>query len=246
MSDTSSSNIPRKEIILFKFATRSRPQKFFDGLDNILSNLEDKENYLILVSADEDDPAMYNKQVFARLKEYVNKYNVLISYSQSRNKVDAINRDINELSQPWDILVNFSDDMKFIVNGFDEIIRQELRRAFPDLNGNIHFNDGFTKDKVCTMSIMGRRYYDQFKYVYHPDYISLWCDNEYTEVAMANRRMMYINDPIYHHMHPNNVGGFIDEQYQNTEKYYYIDGATYEKRKLANFPKKSILEQAQQ
>ena len=41
--------------ILFKYASRSRAGKFFEGLDNILNNVADLNNFCILVSLDSDD-----------------------------------------------------------------------------------------------------------------------------------------------------------------------------------------------
>ena len=54
--------------ILFKFATRSRADKFFEGLDNILEKVTDKNNFCILVSADADDLVMNNKETIEKLK----------------------------------------------------------------------------------------------------------------------------------------------------------------------------------
>ena len=45
--------------ILFKFATRSRADKFFEGLDNIFEKVADKKNFCILVSADANDVVMF-------------------------------------------------------------------------------------------------------------------------------------------------------------------------------------------
>jgi hypothetical protein len=157
--------------ILFKYASRSRTQKFFEGLDNILANLGDLNNFCILVSLDSDDETMNNQNTIQRLTEYVKKYpnKIVIKFGLSKSKIDAINRDINEFKErfDFDILVNFSDDMQFIKHSFDEVIRQEFSFSFPDLDGNIYFDDGFTADRLSTMSIIGRKYYDKYNYIYH-------------------------------------------------------------------------------
>lgn len=229
----------KKYKILFKFATRSRVDKFFEGLDNILANISDKENFLILVSADIDDASMCNKEMYEKLKDYLIAYpeKIVVKFSTSESKIHAINRDVNEIKDrfDFDILVNFSDDMKFIVNGFDDIIREKFNIHFPDTNGNIYFNDGFVKDAISTMSIIGRMYYDKFNYIYHPSYKSLWCDNEYTEVAKRENKIAYFDEILYNHLHPSNVGGFIDEQLKHTESFNNIDFQNFENRKLNNF-----------
>lgn len=225
--------------ILFKFATRSRAEKFFEGLDNILEKIADKKNFCILVSADADDIAMNNKETIEKLKSYLVRFpeNLIIKYGSSKNKIDAINRDVNEVKNrfDFDILINFSDDMRFIVDGFDNIIREKFNSIFPDTNGNIYFNDGFVGDAISTMSIIGRMYYDRFNYIYHPSYKSLWCDNEYTEVAKMENKIAYYDYILYKHNHPSNIGGFVDEQLKKTESYNLEDFSNYEKRKANNF-----------
>jgi hypothetical protein len=225
--------------ILFKYASRSRAIKFFSGLDNIIQNLSDLENFCILVSLDLDDIVMNNPYTIHKLTDYVRKYpeNIIIKFGNSKNKIDAINRDVNEIKEKFnfDILVNFSDDMEFIQHSFDETIRNKFSVHYPDTDGNIYFNDGFVGDKISTMSIIGRKYYDKFNYIYHPSYHSLWCDNEYTELAKRNQKLMYFQENIYKHNHPSNVGGFIDEQLIKTEGFSEIDRQNYEQRLNNNF-----------
>jgi hypothetical protein len=225
--------------ILFKYASRSRNQKFFIGLDNILSNLSDLNNFCILVSLDVDDVAMNNTETIKRLTQYIQKYpeKIIVKYGYSKNKIDAINRDVNDVKNKFnfDILVNFSDDMEFVEHSFDNIVRNKFFIHFPDTDGNIYFNDGFTGDRLSTMSIIGRKYYDKFNYIYHPSYKSLWCDNEYTELAKINQKILYFHENIFRHNHPANIGGYIDEQYVRTESYSDVDRQNYELRLKNNF-----------
>lgn len=225
--------------ILFKYASRSRNEKFFDGLDNILSNLNDLNNFCILCSLDANDETMNNQQSIKRITEYVKKYpaNIVVKFGKSKNKIDAINRDVNEFKErfDFDILVNFSDDMQFIVQSFDKTIREKFYIAYPNLDGNIYFNDGFVGDAISTMSIIGRKYYDKFNYIYHPSYNSLWCDNEYTMVAKTEKKIVYFDEKIYIHNHPANIGGFIDTQLMKTESFNEIDRENFNKRLTNNF-----------
>lgn len=225
--------------ILFKYASRSRNQKFFGGLENILNNLADLNNFCILVSLDIDDATMNNPATINKLTEYVQKYpeKIIVNFGHSKSKIDAINRDVNEIKDRFnfDIIVNFSDDMEFIQHSFDETIRNKFFVNYPDTDGNIYFNDGFVGDRISTMSIIGRKYYDKYNYIYHPSYFSLWCDNEYTEVAKRNQKILYFHENIFKHNHPANIGGFIDEQLVKTEGYSEIDRQNYEKRFNNNF-----------
>lgn len=225
--------------ILFKYASRSRKEKFFEGLDNILNNLNDFNNFCILCSLDADDETMNNQQSIKRITEYVKKYpaNIVIKFGKSKNKIDAINRDVNDFKErfDFDILVNFSDDMQFIVESFDKTIREKFYIAYPNLDGNIYFNDGFVGDAISTLSIIGRKYYDKFNYIYHPSYHSLWCDNEYTMVAKTEKKIVYFDEKIYIHNHPANIGGFIDSQLMKTESFNEIDRDNFNKRLTNKF-----------
>ena len=220
--------------ILFKFATRSRPEKFFAGLDNIISRVSDKENYVILVTADIDDASMWNKQVLTRLKPYIDTNKVIVVFGESKSKIDAINRDMSVVDD-WRILVNFSDDMEFLMDGFDEIIRDKFRIHFPDTNGNIYFNDGFVGSKISTMTIMGYVFYKQFLYIYHPSYFSLFCDEEYTLVAGKLNKIQYFPINLYRHNHPANGVGISDDQLKKTESYWEADKNNFLARQLRNF-----------
>jgi hypothetical protein len=225
--------------ILFKYASRSRNHKFFNGLDNILSNLGDLNNFCILISLDVDDVTMNNAETIKKLTQYVQKYpeKIIVKFGYSKNKIDAINRDVNDVKEKFnfDILINFSDDMEFIQHSFDEVIRNKFFVHYPDTDGNVYFNDGYTGDRLSTMSIIGRKYYDKFNYIYHPSYKSLWCDNEYTELAKRNQKILYFHENIFRHNHPANIGGYIDEQYIKTESFSDVDRQNYEFRLNNNF-----------
>ena len=207
--------------ILFNYTTRSRPELFERGLKSIIDNCT-SDKYKILVTVDENDATMF---------KYWNDPRITTIIGESKNKVDAINRDINEFVYDWDVLVNFSDDMIFTQKGFDNIIRQ----SFDNTDQCIHFPDGSTGDRLISMSILGREYYNRFNYIYHPDYYSVYCDNETMDVAKILKCYKFINENIFVHLHPANGNAFNDEQYRYTESFHPIDQATYFKRKAMNY-----------
>lgn len=195
-----------EEHILFKLATRSRPEKARASINNIIENCL-SDNFTILVSADFDDDTMKNFS-------YVHS-NVTIVYGISKSKIDAINRDMY-IAPKFDILINTSDDMVFQVKGFDNIIRQDFT---DNLDQFIHYSDGNQKENISTMSIMGVDYYKRFNYIYHPDYKSLWCDAEATDVAVMLGKYRYMGDNkiLFKHLHPAWGLAPTDAQYQKTE-----------------------------
>jgi hypothetical protein len=216
--------------ILYKFASRSRPQKFFETLENI-RNMAHHDDYTILCSLDVDDPAMKTQEVLEILKF---QRRIRVIWGHSKNKVDAINRNM-DTAKDFDILINMSDDMRFIQPGFDLKIIEHFEKYFLDLDGVIHYPDGNVNQLLMTMSIMGKTYFDRFGYIYHPSYTSLFCDNEATDVAKILGKYKFINEQLFEHLHPAFRKSEMDEQYKHTESFYAIDGAIYKQRQSRNF-----------
>lgn len=218
-----------KQKILVKFPSRSRPQKFFAGLENIISTVYDLKNLKILVSLDKDDATMYNKEVLTQLRPYLKDRIVTVVYSTSKSKIDAVNRDM-EHAKDWDILVVYSDDMQFLQHGWDETIREKFDIHFPDTLGNLHFYDGF-QPRVSTMTIMGNAYYKLIgENIYEPCYKSTHCDEEYTFVGNKLGLMQYFPEVICRHNHAINTGGPIDDQLRFTESQSEEDRQTFTHR----------------
>lgn len=215
--------------ILYKFATRERPDKFFKCLDNIVKYSNHKD-YLILVTADVDDSSMFNDTVISTAKEY---NNVKIYFGNSENKIAAINRDM-DFSGDWDILINMSDDMAFISYGYDTQVINDFK-SFNSLDLLLHYPDQKAWFAMCTMAIMGKDYYNRFGYIYNPIYKSLFCDNEQMEVAKKLGRYKYIKKRLFNHNHPLHGLADKDKLYLRTAAFHKEDKATFEKRKSENF-----------
>ena len=214
------------EHILFKLATRSRPQKAKKAIENIIM-LCNSMNYTILVSIDEDDESMFG---FSYPDD-----NVFIVRGTSKNKIDAINRDM-DIFEGWDILINTSDDMVFEIKGFDNIIRQDFKGNYDQV---LHYSDGNQHSNIMTMSIIGVDYYNRFNYIYHPDYKSLWCDCEATEVAHLLGKYEYMGDKkvLFTHRHPAWGLAEYDQQYLQTEskEFWNHDKELFQLRKSNNY-----------
>jgi hypothetical protein len=216
--------------LLIKFPTRGRKEKFFSVLDEYYSHLSDLDSTTFLISLDKDDTQMNNTEVVNKLKSYKNlKY----FYGSSKNKVDAVNRDINKVND-WDIVLLASDDMIPQVEGYDEVIRNEMLKSFSDLDGILWFNDGNRKD-LNTLCILGKKYYKRFNYIYNPEYKSTWCDNEFTEVGNILKKQKFIDQIIIKHEHPDWGFGSRDDIHRlNLENENY-DKSVYFKNKVMNF-----------
>lgn len=221
-------------MILIKLTSRSRPEKFFRALDNV-NIMSRGSKWRVWATLDEDDRSMNNESVRDRLTKYPNLY---YNFGKSKNKIDAINRDMDMVGE-WDILINMSDDQIFVEEAFDKIIERDMAEHFPDLDGFLHYNDNQQRANVPTMSIMGKKYYDRFGYIYNPEYQSLWCDVEAMDVAKLLGRWKYMGDDkvIFHHLHPAWGKAEWDDQYRKTEStsMWVYDEAVYKRRKQFNF-----------
>lgn len=222
--------------ILYKLASRSRPERFFKVLDNIAINSR-HDDYYILITLDIDDETMATDEVRERIARYPNTYPI---YGTSKNKIDAINRDMEFAPDNWNILINMSDDMLFTEVGYDLKIINTFKEYFPIGDGFLHFHDGNIKQtNVCTMSIIDKKYYERDKKIYHDSYISLYCDQEETDKAKMRGRYWYMGDDlvIFKHLHNNYNPSLTDDLYirNNNSSNEYSDFRNYQKRKALGF-----------
>jgi hypothetical protein len=197
--------------ILIKYASRQRPIAFMRGIHSITNTIHAK-NYQILVTADIDDTTMNCDDIKRELAYFPH---VKIIYGKSESKVNAINRDM-EQADPFDLLINFSDDMKFVKEGWDDIMIHEHKKRWQNSTDFFaHWNDGYVGNSLPTMSIMGYDYYKRDNYIYYPEYKSFSCDSEAYYVAIARDRYYYFPEVLFHHEHPaNNTKILNDDLYR--------------------------------
>lgn len=181
--------------LFIQFPTRSRPNRFTQYLLRYVEYLEDKSNFHIQVSCDTDDKTMNDPYMIHFIKCL---RNVSIVFNDNRSKIEAINTGIPR--QGWDVLLLASDDMWPVTKGYDNVIRKEMKKNFPDTDGVLHFNDGIHGKKLNTLAILGNKYYNRFNYVYHPKYKSLYADNEFHEISKQLNKQSYSDTMIIQHL----------------------------------------------
>lgn len=214
--------------LLIKFPTRGRPKKAVETLRKYIDLCNDKANTKVIVSIDSDDTL---------LTEDMFKVHPIVEVIRGPplGKIGAINRDMPEPST-FDIVLLASDDMIPQVRGYDDIIRSKMKEHFPDTDGVLFFNDGYVGFRLNTLVICGSKYYQRFGYLYCPEYKSLFCDNEFMEVANRLGRQIYFDQVIIKHEHPiNNRSIKGDTVYATNDKYWNIDKVTYESRRFKNY-----------
>lgn len=214
--------------ILYKLTSRSRPKQCEIAFDALIANIRHND-YLIVISVDEDDPCLLEYEQIAQFPI------AHLQVGKSKSKIDAINRDVDKY-KVWDILVNLSDDQIITEPGFDLIILEQAK-LFADTDFFLHFRDTNHNppDALCTLSILGRKYYDRDHYIYHPSYRSFWCDNEAQDVAKMRNRYHYCPTVIFDHEHPSYGKGSTDKLYRNNDRFWNADKNNYIRRKRFNF-----------
>lgn len=219
--------------LLVKFPTRGRLEKFRETYSEYMNKMSKFDKTFIYVTADFDDKQMHRSNL-----KFMYEKRSKVFYGISSSKIHAVNRDMGLIDGQfkWDILLLASDDMIPQVHGYDEIIRQDMQKYYPDTDGVLWYNDGYAGNKLNTLVCMGRKYFERFGYIYHPAYKSLWCDNEFMLVADKLGKQTYIDNVIIKHEHPaNNSEIETDARYIATEKYYHEDKKVFEARKKKNF-----------
>ena len=122
-----------------------------------------------------------------------------------------------------------------IKDGYDKIIIEKMKENYPDTDGVLFFNDGYQGRRLNTLCILGKKYYERFNYIYHPDYKSTWCDNEFMSVADILDRQTYFDEVIIKHEHPDWGYGRHDSIHQKNYNDLTHDQKTFINRRNKNF-----------
>lgn len=215
--------------ILVKFPTRQRPSQSVVALNACIEN-QTTNNVHYLLTVDKDDRSMD-----AIVSAVENHENITVDVGVSKSKINAVNRGIDTYKQDWDIIVLLSDDMICQKKGWDNQIIGEMLKYYSDTDGVLFHNDGFVGERLNTMCILGRKYYERFGYIYNPEYKSLYCDNEFMDVANELKLQTYFSEVLFKHEHPANNGELADALYNSNDKHFQRDKSLYLKRKQQNF-----------
>lgn len=218
--------------ILIKYPTRQRPLLFRQTVKHWIKMLANVAETSLLITCDNDDRTMGDPDMRSFISAL--PIDVAVIFGTSRSKVEAINRDMADYTRPWDVLLLASDDMTPVVPGYDERIRAAFQGG--GLDNLLWISDG-RQNRICTIACMGRPYYERYGYIYHPEYKSLWCDNEQTEQAIRAGALLR-EECLIRNDSPD-WGGFVprDALYQRNNALYRTDKRTYLARKKAGFPR---------
>lgn len=210
--------------ILIKLTSRERNKALIRCVREAIEHASKPEELSWLFSFDTDD----SQAPFA-IAELANMIpGAYFSLDNSEGKIHAINRDIKEYEKPWDILVNLSDDQICQYKGWDDVVKDLMPS---DLDASLWFRDGL-QDRLNTMEIVGRKYFNRFGYIYDGRFKSFFCDNLTTDVGLHLNKLIKSDLILFKHHHP--IGtrhALYDELYRKNDRYWKEDQDTYDKIK---------------
>jgi hypothetical protein len=208
--------------LLVRMPTRQRPDQAIHALERYrkMSGMP----VTIEVVIDEDD-----KTITGAVWDKFRELDCVVTAGTHRTKIEAVNGGLRDYYD-WDVLLLASDDMFPVADNYAVRVCEAMRAHFPYLDGAIYFDDGYAGERCCTLPIMGRRLYQSFGSVYAPEYISLWSDQEQTELLRAMNRITYVPWKLIEHIHPVTKKTNTDELYERNDAFWGTDKATYERR----------------
>jgi hypothetical protein len=151
----------------------------------------DLSRIAVLVSYDEDDATM-TPEIIAQAEAM--HPGLIAVKGASKTKIAACNDGVNDFPADWDIIILVSDDMFCRRKGWDDILREQMRKNYPDTDGVLWFHDGTKQRVIMTLSCIGRKYYERDRFIYHPSYASFFCLHPDTKIYMADQTTRKISD----------------------------------------------------
>ncbi len=207
---------------LIKFPSRGRHQVFQKTFARW-----DVPGVHFLVTLDKDDPSLPHYWSFLD-----GRPNVTIRVGYSRTKVQAINDGVAETD--WEFLILAADDFLPQRADYATFLRDSLYRAFPDGDGVVWPNDGRVGRALNTTAVMGRKYFNRTGRIYDTEYVSVFCDDELTEVSKRLGLYVWLDEVVLKHEWTDATGR--DALHLRNESFYDRDSATFKRRRAAGFP----------
>jgi len=177
--------------------SRSRPHKSLATTNKWLERAGAPVE--LIVSIDQSDNTEQYAQVYGKtfcggvIKMGMRGHSFYGIINDNRSAVDAINNAAKHAT--GDIFIVVSDDTDCPEGWAIDLLKH--------LEGKEDFiakvDDGI-QPWIITMPIMDRKYYDRFGYVYHPEYLHMFCDTELTCVADITGRKI-VSNLVFPHKH---------------------------------------------
>lgn len=107
---------------------------------------------------------------------------------------------VQEASTIGDIIIAVADDFD-PPHGWDDQLMSASEANWWLEDKVVHVGDGYNPD-IFTLTILTRKRFERFGYIFYPGYESMFCDTEFTFVAHAERVVIQATHIVFEHLHP--------------------------------------------
>lgn len=210
--------------------SRKRPEQALTTFIHWINNMHSVLNLAdYIVSVDLDDPTIDDyKNTFVTTLEGI----VLVG-SNNTCVVEATN--VGAKQAKGDILIYVSDDFKCPKNW--DLALLELFKGTEDKPMLLKVDDCLQPFDVAilTIPIMNRALYEKLGYFWHPEYKSMFVDEDLYWTCKNNNWLVLAEDLKFPHEHPATGNFPTDETYQRSALNWDQGKAVFAKRKTENF-----------
>ena len=98
------------------------------------------------------------------------------------------------------VIIAVADDFVPPQN-WDALLLSIAPKGWEDGEHVIKVEDGYVHN-IFVLSILTRKRYERFGYIFYPKYLSLFCDTEFGEVATRDGVVLEANHLLFEHCHP--------------------------------------------
>lgn len=201
--------------------SRGRPKKAFNTAFKWIENVGCEIEYIL--SIDEDDS---EREFYAMPPSLLGGSRKLI-VRKNRSAIDAINNAAKICK--GDIIIQMAEDFDCLENWGLKLIEETNGKT----DWILKTQDGIQK-WLITLPIMDRTYYNRFGYIYHPDYLHMFCDTELSCIADLTGRKLESN-LLFAHNHYSTGKSEKDEISERADKTWEQGKAVFKKHYKENF-----------
>ncbi len=184
--------------LLIKYATRSRPERMFAIIKALFENADSPDNFTLLLTWDQDDLSTYNKAILTRLKPYFEPCSIRLVASKPTTKIDAFNRDIDQIAD-WKYILHITDFTEIYSKGFDTTIINHMKKGRGFLSYLSANSDGNNHHRL---NVISRKVYDKFGFLYNPKLKSNFEEEELIHRCLSKTEVDHCLEPIHRYVHP--------------------------------------------
>lgn len=198
--------------------SRSRAQRAQETARKWLDNAGCDIEFILSIDIDDPQKKDYYNSFFLKSK---------IVCDSNRSAIDAINRAAKMAT--GNIIVQIAEDFDCTPLWGRKILEATQGKR----DWILKTQDGIQK-WIITLPIMDRAYYNRFGYVYHPDYLHMFCDTELSCVADLTGRKIE-SDILFPHNHYSTGKTQKDAIGEKADKTWEQGERTFIKRYKENF-----------